>query len=81
MVVLLIFVDMVEYCACGGTSQAFKGQQLSVNYFRGSRLIDAIWYTKDVVIENACALLFGYGIENHSAFGGYQPSANSSPQK
>ena len=48
--------------------QTFKGQQLSLNYYRGSRLIDAIWCTKDVAIENACALLFGYVIENHQAF-------------
>ena len=55
-------LDMVE--AVSTTT----GKQLSATYFRGSRPIDAVWCTKDVVIRNACALPIGYGVGDHRAF-------------
>ena len=47
---------------------ATTGTQLTATYFRGSRPIDAIWTTPDIVVTNICAMPIGFGMGDHQAF-------------
>ena len=46
----------------------FTGQALGATFFRGSKPIDAVWATRDVVVTGACVMPAGYGIGDHRLF-------------
>ncbi len=37
-------------------------------FFHGSKLIDGLWTTRDIVISNVCVMPFGYGFGDHRMF-------------
>ncbi len=43
----------------------FTSRKIGPTYFRGSRLIDAVWATSDVQVAGACIMPAGYGIGDH----------------
>jgi hypothetical protein len=55
-------LDMVEAVSNN------TGKRLTMTYFHGTLPIDAVCCTKNVVIQNACALPIGYGVRDHRAF-------------
>ena len=46
----------------------FTGRKLGPTFFRGSKPIDGIWATKDVMITHACVMLAGFGMGDHRLF-------------
>ena len=46
----------------------FTGRQLGATFFRGSKPIDAIWATPDLVVTGACVMPAGYGVGDHRLF-------------
>ena len=47
---------------------SFTGQQVGATFFRGSKPIDGIWATSDLVVKNACIMPVGYGLGDHRLF-------------
>ena len=43
----------------------FTGQKIGATFFRGSKPIDGIWATSDIVVVGACVMPCGYGVEYH----------------
>ena len=35
---------------------AFTGKKIGATFFRGSKLIDAVWATPDIVVVGACVM-------------------------
>jgi hypothetical protein len=46
----------------------FKHQRVGATFFRGSKPIDGVWATSDILISNACIMPAGYGIGDHRLF-------------
>jgi hypothetical protein len=46
----------------------FTGKKVGPTFFRGSKPIDGIWATCDIVITHACVMPVGYGVGDHQAF-------------
>ena len=46
----------------------FTGKKLGATFFRGSKPIDAVWHTPDVIVTGACAMPAGYGVGDHRLF-------------
>jgi hypothetical protein len=46
----------------------FTGRRLGATFFRGSKLIDAIWATSDLEVAHACIMPVGYGVGDHHLF-------------
>ena len=46
----------------------FTGRKLGATFFRGSKPIDAVWHTQDVIVTGACVMPAGYGIGDHRLF-------------
>ncbi len=46
----------------------FTGKKISPMFFWGSKPINGIWTTPDVVITHACVMPVGYGVGNHHLF-------------
>ena len=44
---------------------SFTGQQVVVTLFRGSKTIDGIWETLDLVVTNAFIMPVGYEVGDH----------------
>ena len=44
------------------------GKKLGATYFRGTKPIDGIWATKDIVITHACVMPTRYGVGDHQMF-------------
>ena len=44
------------------------GKKISVTLFRGSKPIDALWATTDIVVVRACVMPTGYGVRNNCLF-------------
>ena len=55
-------LDMIE--AVGN----FTGRKIGATFFRGTKPIDGVWVTSDVVITGACEMPAGYGIGDHRLF-------------
>ena len=55
-------LDMIE--AVGN----FTGRKIGATFFRGTKPIDGVWVTSDVVITGACVMPAGYGIGDHRLF-------------
>ena len=43
----------------------FTGTKIGPTFFRGSKPIDRIWATPDIVITHACIMLAGFGVGDH----------------
>ena len=39
----------------------FTGKKLGATFFRGTRPIDGVWHTPDVIVTGACVMPTGYG--------------------
>ncbi len=46
----------------------FTGRKIGPTFFRGSKPIDGIWATPDLVVTHACVMLSGYGVGDHRVF-------------
>ena len=46
----------------------FTGKKIGPMSFRGSKPIDGIWTTPNVVVIHACVMPAGYGVGNHCLF-------------
>ena len=46
----------------------FTGEKLGATFFRGTKPIDAIWATPDIVVTGACVMPAGYGVGDHRLF-------------
>jgi hypothetical protein len=43
----------------------FTGKKVGPTFYRGSKPIDGIWATRDIVITHACVMPVGYGVGDH----------------
>ena len=43
----------------------FTGEKLGATYFHGTKPIDDIWATKDIVITHACVMPMRYRVGDH----------------
>ena len=46
----------------------FTGLAVGPTFFRGSKLIDGVWATKDIQVVNACVMPAGFGVGDHRMF-------------
>ena len=46
----------------------FNGEKIGETFFRGSKSIDAVWSTPDIVVVGACVMPSGYGVGDHRLF-------------
>ena len=46
----------------------YTGKKIGATLFRGTKPIDGVWVTSDVVIIGACVMPDGYGIGDHRLF-------------
>jgi hypothetical protein len=46
----------------------FTGTKIGPTFFRGSKPIDGIWATPDIVIAHACIMPAGFGVGDHCLF-------------
>jgi hypothetical protein len=46
----------------------FTGKKIGPTFFRGSKLIDGIWATKDIIFTHACIMPAGFGMGDHRMF-------------
>ncbi len=46
----------------------FTGKKIGPTFFRGSKPIDGIWATSNLVVTHACAMLAGFGVGDHCMF-------------
>ena len=47
---------------------SFTNEPLGATFFRGSKPIDGVWATSDVVVTGACVMPVGYGVGDHRMF-------------
>ena len=46
----------------------FTGTRIGPTFFRGSKPIDGIWATPDIVVAHACVMPTGFGVGDHRLF-------------
>jgi hypothetical protein len=46
----------------------FTGKKIEPTFFRGSKPIDRIWTTADVIVMHACSMPMGFGVGDHRLF-------------
>jgi hypothetical protein len=46
----------------------FTGKKLWPTFFRGTKPIDGVWATDDLVVTHACVMPVGYGVDDHQMF-------------
>ena len=46
----------------------YTGKKIGATFFRGTKPIDGVWVTSDVVIIRPCVMPAGYGIGYHRLF-------------
>jgi hypothetical protein len=46
----------------------FMGRKLGPAFFRGSKPIDGVWATHDILVTHACVMPAGYGVGDHRMF-------------
>ena len=46
----------------------FTGRKIGPTFFQGSKPIDGIWATLDLVVTHACVMLAGYGVGDYRVF-------------
>ena len=47
---------------------AFTGEEIDVTFFWGTKPIDGVWATSDIVVTGACVIPAGYGVGDHQMF-------------
>ena len=45
-----------------------SGKKIGATFFRGSKPIDAVWATPDIVVVGSCVMPAGYGVSDHRLF-------------
>ena len=46
----------------------FTGKKIGATFFIGSKPIDAVWATPDIVVVGECVMPEGYGVGDHRLF-------------
>jgi hypothetical protein len=46
----------------------FTGKKLGPTLFRGSKSIDGVWATRDIIVTHACVMPAGFGVGDHRMF-------------
>ncbi len=46
----------------------FTGIKLRPTFFWGSKTIDGIWTSEDIVVTHACVMPIGFGVDDHRTF-------------
>jgi hypothetical protein len=46
----------------------FTGKKIGPTFFRGSKPINGVWATSDLVVTHACAMPVGFGVGDHRMF-------------
>ena len=46
----------------------FTGKKIGRTFFCGSKPIDGIWATKDIIVTHACIMPAGFGVGDHRMF-------------
>jgi hypothetical protein len=46
----------------------FTGKRIGATFFRGSKPIDGVWATQDLVVTHACVMPSGFGVGDHRLF-------------
>ena len=49
--------------------ETFTGNKIVETFFRGSKPIDEVWETLDIVVVGSCVMPEGYGVGDHRTFG------------
>ena len=47
---------------------SFTNEPLGATFFRGTKPIDGVWATSDIVVTGACVMPVGYGVGDHRMF-------------
>ena len=47
---------------------SFTNEPLGATFFRGTKPIDGVWATSDIVVTGACVMPAGYGVGDHRMF-------------
>ena len=63
-IALTMYEDLQMIEAIGN----YTGKKIGTSFFRGTKPIDGVWVTYDVVIIGACVMPAGYGIGDHRLF-------------
>ncbi len=58
----------IDGLAMKGVVGDFTGTPVGVTFFRGSKPIDGVWATSDIMVCNASIMPAGYGIRDHRLF-------------
>lgn len=48
--------------------EAITGQKIGSTFFRGSKPIDMVWVTSDILVLSVCVHPVGYGVGDHGMF-------------
>jgi hypothetical protein len=46
----------------------FAGKKIGPTFFQGSKPIDGIWATSDLIVTHACVMPAGFGVRDHRMF-------------
>jgi hypothetical protein len=46
----------------------FSGKKIGPTFFQGSKTIDGIWATSDLIVTHACVMPAGFGVGDHPMF-------------
>ena len=46
----------------------FTGEKMGATFFQGTKPIDGVWATSNVVVTGACVMPASYGVGNHRLF-------------
>ncbi len=46
----------------------FTGKKMSPTFFQGSKPIDGIWATSNLIVTHACVMPAGFGVGDHCMF-------------
>jgi hypothetical protein len=46
----------------------FAGKKLGPTFFQGSKPIDGIWATRDIIMTHTCVMPTGFGVGDHRIF-------------
>ena len=80
---IIVCMDVNEYIYCKSIGKSltmsedlqmieavgnYTGKKIGAKFFRGTKPIDGVWVTSDVVIIGACVMPAGYRIGDHRLF-------------
>ncbi len=58
----------INWLAMKEVVSKFTHQLVGPKFFWGSKLIDGVWASSEILISNACIMPAGYGIGDHQLF-------------